>query len=824
MEILKFGGTSVGSSQIIRNLAEIVLKHQGPQVLVVSAMAGATDTLIGLAKTAEGGFWHPVNDGLYELRKRHNEVVQTFIADPERRGRVEKAFDLLFSELGDLLHGVSLLKEATSRSLDLISGFGERINAIQIAAILEERGLNTVAIDARDILVTDASFGRAIVDNEISRKLSRERLLPLLEGGVVPVVTGFIARTPGGIATTLGRGGSDYTASLLGAYLDARKIVIWTDVSGVMTADPRLVKEARPLPRVSFREAAEMANFGAKVLHPKTVLPAVQAGIPLHIKNTFRPDDPGTEIVEDLAPEHMGVKTVSSISGLALMTIEGNGMLGVPGIARRVFTATASRGVNVIMISQSSSEHGISIVIAAEETDAAREALEDEFEREIRRSLVDRIVVKADVSILALIGEGMQGHPGTSGRLFDALGRHHVNILAIAQGSSELNISVVVTRAMVQRAVRAVHTAFGLTRMVNVFLYGCGNVGRTLIRQIIESRPYLAAGRNLQVQVLGVCNRSHYLFEEQGLTEATLEHLRDGTSIRDLPEATPYKDGTTILDALESGRYTDVAFVDVTDADAVNVHLGALERGFSVVTANKKPVAAPYPEYARLKELVREGRGTYHFETTFGAGLPVLFTLQDLLATGDEIVEIRGCFSGSLGYICSELEQGRPLSVVVRDAHERGYTEPDPREDLGGMDVARKALIIAREVGQHVDLTDITVRGLVDDPATMGASSLDEFWEQLPSSDAIIRERFAEAKAKGASLRYVATIRKDGLEIGLKEVASSDPLGQLHGPDNILIYRTRRYDENPLIIRGPGAGAEVTAAGVLGDIIKVAWR
>lgn len=824
--IMKFGGTSVGSPEMIGRVSKLVQERSklDSPVVVVSAMGGLTDQLIHIARLFERREQTLGHQALDAVLTRHHQVIERLLPHGELRDSCVQTIATLYEELVELSHGVSLLRELTPRTLDLYMSFGERLSAVLVAAVLCATGTPAEAIDAREMVLTDSRFGNARVQDEETRQRVRQRLLPLLDKQVVPVVTGFIASNEEGVTTTLGRGGSDFSASLVGACLEVDEIEIWTDVDGVMTADPRLVKEARVLPEISYREAAEMAYFGAKVLHPLTVLPAVQRNIPLRIRNTFNPEATGTRISAETGSTSSGIKTVTSIRDKALVTIEGNGMIGVPGIARRVFTATSEGDVNVIMISQSSSEHGISFVVSREDALRTVELLSTEFGPEMSHGLIDQIDVRQQVGILAIIGEGMQGTPGISGRLFGALGKSQINVLAIAQGSSELNISVVVEESAIRQAVRAVHTAFGLTRVVNVFLYGIGNVGRTLLRQIQQGRAALLRAKGIELRVLGVSNSRSCLFDDQGLGEEMLARLTEGRRPETIPGSQPYDSHEALLDLLSAGHDTDIAIVDVTASESIPLHLGALSRGFSVVTANKKPLAAPFEQYRDIWRLAREHGVSYHYETTFGAGLPFLFTLQDLLATGDEVHHIVGCFSGTLGFLCTELEKGRSLSAVVKEAHSLGYTEPDPRDDLSGMDVARKALIIARELGLEVNLANFALEGFLSDPRIVEAADLDEFWRQLPLADGPLAERVEGAMAANRRLRYVAEISSERLTVGLREVEVDHPVGQLFGPDNILIYTTRRYHQNPLIIRGPGAGAEVTAAGVLGDLIKVATR
>jgi bifunctional aspartokinase / homoserine dehydrogenase 1 len=819
MLVHKFGGTSVADGQRILAVAQLVTAHARPAVAVTSAMAGVTDRLIELAELARSRRATDFATRLTELRMLHATTAELVSRPGTLRESLLAALAAELTELEQLLHGVRLLQELSPRSLDLIMSFGERLAAQLLAAAITSTGAVGRYVDARSFMQTDDRFGAANVDFATSRDTARELLLTG-DDNTIPVVTGFIAATASGLTTTLGRGGSDYTGSLVGAFLDADEIWIWTDVDGVMTADPRVVPEARVLEAISFREAAEMAYFGSKVLHPSTMIPAVRANIPVRIRNTFNPDQPGTRITQGRTDQFEGVKTVTSIAGMSLVTIEGKGMIGEPGIVGRVFSTTARAEVNVYMISQASSEQNITFLVRAADSDRVMAALEAEFDVELARGRIDRIDGRGPVGILAIIGEGMKGTPGISRRLFTALGASHINVLAIAQGSSELNVSVVVDEADLQRAVGATHTKFGLTRDTHIFLLGKGLIGRTLLAQLLASRERLQAEHGLSLKVVGVAGRENWLFDPLGLATGTLEKIAAGTALPDLG-GEPKPPDEEIVAALVSTRRLDLVVCDVTAAETGALHLAALKSGVHVVGANKKPLSASLAQYDALRsEATKQGVG-YHFETTFGAGLPVLFTLQDLLATHDRVRRITGCFSGTLGYICTGLQNGRPLSAMVAEAKEKGFTEPDPRDDLSGLDVARKALIIAREIGMKIEMADLKLTGFV--PAEfMALPDVATFMARLPELDAPFAAQVEAARADGKVLRYVAEITPESVEVGLKAVPEASPTGQLSGPDNILVYETERYAENPLIIRGPGAGAEVTAAGVFGDILKIA--
>lgn len=818
MLVMKFGGTSVADAASIQSAAELASKQEEPLVVVTSAMGGVTDQLEKIAAFARLRRKDHVRQLLGEIREAHIDAANGVDED---NGELTALLDEMFKELASLLLGVGLLQELSPRSKDLILSFGERLMAPILSAAIAKQGKPSEAVDARKIIRTDYRYGSASVIMDDSKDQTRRLLLPMCEEKI-PVVTGFIGETEDGVTTTLGRGGSDYTASLIGAFLDAREIWLLSDVDGVMTADPKVVPEARVLECITYREAAEMAYFGSKVLHPSTIQPAVEKKIPIRALNAKRPDEKGTLIHDKNGGTFDGVKTVTSISNLALVTIEGSGMQGIAGVGRRVFSSTHRIGVSVLIISQASSEHNISFVVAEADGERVVAELAREFEFELERKRVDKIYMQTSVGVLAIIGEGMKGTPGISQRLFTALGTSRINVLTIAQGSSELNLSVVVEQKDLKRAVGAVHTRFGLTRNTHLFLIGKGLIGRTLVRQLLDSRKKLEEQHGILLQVIGICGREQLLMDPHGLKEEVLEQVAEGGDLIELGgEVRPEDD--EILERIAEQQRLDVVLVDVTADDTSLLHLGALQRGFHVVTANKIPLSSPLERYRALRREALTQGCSYHFETTFGAGLPVLHTLQDLLATHDEVISITGCFSGTLGFICSGLQKGYLFSQVVAEAKELGFTEPDPRDDLSGVDVARKALIIAREMGSEMEMADIELESLIS-PDLMELDDVETFMERLSEMDEPMRKRVAEAQEKGKVLRYVAEITPEKVNVGLREVDAHSPPGQLDGPDNILVYKTERYRQHPLVIRGPGAGGEVTAAGVFGDILKVARK
>jgi aspartokinase/homoserine dehydrogenase 1 len=791
--VMKFGGTSVGSAERLERMASLVAAETRPVVVVVSAMGKTTDHLLDAGRCAERGDW----DGVRTQLSRIEATALGAVSDPG----CDRVTRELLAELSGLLQGVALLREQTPRSRALLASFGERLSIGVAAAHLRRAGVDAEPVDAREIVVTDATFEEARVDRDATRLAVRARLLPLVERGVVPVVTGFLGRTADGLTTVLGRSGSDYSASILGAAVDAEEVVIWTDVDGILTADPRVVGEARTLTSVSYREAAEMSYFGAQVIHPKTMVPVVDAGIPIRVRSTFAADRPGTVIGATTHPEPFGAKTVSSIDGLVLLTVEGRGMAGLVGTARRIFAATERVDVNVMMISQASSEQSVSLVVQGDDAQGLAGVLEETFRLEIAAGLLSPIRVDEGISVVSIIGEGMSGTPGVSARLFGALGHLNVNVRAIAQAASELSISVAIDTTAVHRAVRAVHTAFGLTRIVHIGLIGHGAVGRTLLDMLTT-----VDFGDVALRLALVANSRTWAVDADGIDD--VEAALAAGAVR--------PDDATLVEALVSRRFTDIVLVDVTAAETTALHQRALEAGIHVVTANKRPLSGSYASYRALVDARDRAGVRYGYETTFGAGLPVLHTLKELVATGDAVRTVAGCFSGTLGFLTSALDADVPLAEAVADAAARGFTEPDPREDLSGRDVARKALIIARAMGRRLELDELVLEPFVPD--------LDEGLDvALERHGPALAERVAAARERGEVLRYVASIGEE-VRVGLQEVPATGPIGSLSGPDNILVFTTERYAENPLVVRGPGAGAAVTAAGVLGDILKIARR
>ncbi|PIR20814.1 MAG: bifunctional aspartate kinase/homoserine dehydrogenase I [Deltaproteobacteria bacterium CG11_big_fil_rev_8_21_14_0_20_47_16] len=814
MHIMKFGGSTLKNAENCKRVADVVrAAHQnGPVVVVVSALYGVTNrllTLIDAAKSSNGKIWHKELQSLIQL---HQHTLDALVPKFQQKIALAAIHDL-FSELTELCDGIAHLQECSPRTQDRVIGFGELLSSQIIAAMLASKKIPALAADARQFIVTDSNFGAANVDMAISRKLTKTAASQWKKK--VPVITGFIAATVDGIPTTVGRNGSDYTAALVGALLDANKIEIWSDVDGVLSADPRVVKDAFPLTQLSFAEAMELAYFGAKVLHPRAVIPAVEAGIPLVMRNILNIKFPGTIITHK--PDLGGpiIKGITSIPDMSLLTLEGAGMVGVVGISARLFDTLARAGINVTLISQASSEQSICCVVKQSDAARAVAVLKNEFESECRRKQIRRIATLDDITVIAVVGSAMRGTPGIAGRLFSSLGNNHINVIAVAQGSSEQNISFVVPSTDHIKALNVIHGAFHLAkRHVHVAIIGKGAIGKALINQIRDGQTRLNRDNDLDLRVVGIANSRHFLFNTDGISLKTWEQQLNACRSK-----MTLDHFTTML---EESHLENLIIVDATANEMVAQQFPTwLGKGFSVVTPNKKANTLSQKFYNELQTAVRKRNSYYYCEACVGAGLPIISTLQDLLNSGDDIIHIEGLLSGTLGYLFSELEKEKSFSAIVKKAHEMRYTEPDPRDDLSGMDVARKLVILARLCGAHVELSKVKIEPLL--PAALWkAKSVAEFFKELPQVDTLYAKKMAAAKNSGKVLRYIGRIKDGKCAIELRAVERNSPFGNLVGGDNMVIFTTKRYLKNPLIVRGPGAGPEVTAGGVFADILKVA--
>jgi bifunctional aspartokinase / homoserine dehydrogenase 1 len=810
MKVLKFGGSSVANPQRIRAVIEIIKPYLHNEVAIVfSAFGGVTDQLIEISTMALEGK-NTYKEKLTSLEKRHLDTVRDLVSVQKQSGILAQV-KIKINELEDVLHGVYLVKERTPRTLDYIMSFGERLSAYIIAEALKDQQINASYLDARLVIRTDDQFGQARVDFSATNKNIADYFKSRKE---TQIITGFIGSAESGETTTLGRSGSDYTAAIFAGALSATDLEIWTDVDGMMTADPRLVKKSFTVPEMSYEEAMELSHFGAKVIFPATMQPAMVNRIPIWIKNTFNPSFKGTVIHAESTNGKL-IKGISSMNGISLLNVQGSGLLGVVGVSMRLFATLARERINVILISQASSEHSICIAIESINARLAKQAIEREFQHEIRSEEIDEVQVEAGLSIVAVVGDGMKHSPGTSGRLFAALGKNGINVVAIAQGSSERNISAVVSQADVAKALNVLHEAFFLSdrKVLNVYLVGTGLIGSSLLQMVDEQFIKLARENLLEVNVAGIANSKKMLFHEDGLPLKTaISEMKSGGEAMAMQ---------SFVDKMIAQNRSNSIFVDCTSSEEVTEFYEAiLHANISIVTPNKKANSGPLEKYRKLRAAAFTRGVKFLFETNVGAGLPVINTLNDLLLSGDRVISIEGVLSGTLNFIFSSYSTGKKFSEVVREAKVKGYTEPDPRDDLSGMDVARKILILSREAGLGLELADITVESLV--PSDCGGDiSVDEFFKRMEGHDASYEQLLRDASSKGEKLRYKAVLRDGKVKVELGTVDAQHPFYSLSGSDNIILLTTERYHERPMVIRGPGAGATVTAAGVFADIIRI---
>ncbi len=811
MNILKFGGSSVADAERIRRVVSIVQQSDNCRAVVFSAFGGVTDLLIGIGKRAEKGDESYIRL-LEALEKRHIEIIRELISVPGQSNLIANV-KMMLNDLDDVFQGIHLVREMTPRMLDFIMSFGERLSCLIISRAITEAGTQCEFLDAREVIRTDARFGNAQVRMDETRELLGKYFA---DHPAMQIITGFTGSTENGLTTTLGRGGSDYTASILGAALEATEIRIWTDVSGVMTADPRKVRKAFPVPTVTYEEAQEMSHFGAKVIYPPTMQPAMAANIPIRIKNTFEPDAPGTLITSEKETSPLPIKGISSISNVALLRVEGPGLVGVLGVAERIFGTMARGGINTILISQASSEHSVCFAVEPQHAQLAKHLISETFAYEIAAGKVAEIIVEENMCVVAVVGERMRQTPGIAGKIFQALGRNGVNISAIAQGSSELNISMVIPRSEEQKALIAIHDAFFLSgeKTLNLFFIGPGLIGGTVIDMLLKQRAALSKNMKVDLRVIGMCNSRKMWFDLNGL---------DTENWRDLLDT---KGGEADLDGFLQNVYRlnlpNAVVVDCTSSDLVaDKYEEVLSKSISIVTPNKKACSGPLSVYRKLQETARRKSAAFFYETNAGAGLPVIKTLQEMHHTGDEITRVEGVFSGTLSYLLNEFDGSKPFSQLVIEAREKGYTEPDPRDDLNGMDVARKLLILARESGFDLELEDIDLKPLLPE-SCFTDEPVDVFLKKLPEIDAQFKKQQDDAAKKGHRLRYLAKVTDEGAHVGMESVGPDHPAYNLQGTDNLFTIFSVCYNDRPMAIAGPGAGPAVTASGVMADIIKVA--
>ena len=815
MKIYKFGGTSLGSAGRIKNVADIIAGalHDCKLIVVVSAIHRVTDLLLESASKASSG------DIGYQSTVEELEQLHLSIAGELFSGAllqdVTASIRAELSELHDIVQGLFLLGELSEKSLALVLGFGERLSARMVSSYLQERHIASFSVDARELIVTDANYVDARVDAHASELKIRKRFASF-EG--VPVVTGFIAAAPDGSSTTLGRGGSDYTASILGAALESSEIWIWTDVDGFFSADPKRVRDARVLPYISYAEAMELSHAGARVLHPLAVQPAMKAGIPVLIKNSFNPAAQGTRI-ERVAPSEISqilpVTGLSSINKVVLLNMSGSGMVGVPGVASRLFTCLARHSINIIFISQASSEQSITLAITPSQAAKAKTILEEEFFDEIESRQIEPFVIRRNLAMIAVVGNNMSGHPGVSAQLFETLGKNGINVIAVAQGASEMNISLVIEAHDEDKALNCIHESFFLSqRKVHLFIAGTGTIAKSLIGQISAHRLNLQQDNDLDVVVCGMANTRNIAFDHNGID---LENWQSAL----LPRI-EHHGIEGYLQLIREKNLHNTIFVDCTaSARVAEMYPDLLLANISVVTANKLGMAGPWPLYRSIREAQRKSNARFLYETNVGAGLPIINTLNDLKNSGDKIISIEGVLSGTLSFIFNELRKGGRFSEIVRRAQEAGYTEPDPRDDLSGADFARKFLILGRELGFTLEFGDVVCESLVPQEYR-GEMTVPEFLDRLSGVDAWYAEAIAEAAKEGMTIAYAGEIRDGKASIGVKRIPLASPIAGLSGSENMVVFTTERYRTTPLVVRGPGAGGEVTAGGVFADILRIA--
>lgn len=813
MQVLKFGGTSVANAENINKVVAIVQQviQRGKTVVVVSAFGGVTDSLLkagALAAAADESY----KEVLAAIEHRHIEAVKVLVP-VAKQSSILSWVKQRCNEIEDICNGVFLLGELSDRTRDRIVSFGELISSQIVAARLKAAGTDAVWKDSRELIITDSNHGYAAVDFGVTDGNIRSYFSAAAEN--LFVLPGFVASNAAGLTTTLGRGGSDYTAAILAGSLDAKVLEIWTDVSGMMTADPRLVPNAKVLPHISYQEAMELSHFGAKVIYPPTIQPVMNKSIPVWIKNTFEPQAHGTVIENEVSKRNgNNIRGITSINKIALLSLEGPGMVGIPGFSKRLFEALAGEQINVILITQGSSEHSICVGIDEAMAVDAKTVVDKAFAWEIETGKVDPLVVEGGLSIVALVGDNMKSHPGVSGKMFGAIGRNGVNIRAIAQGSSERNISAVIAAVDVKKAINVLHEEFFETtyKQVNLFIAGAGNVGSKLLSQLQQQQSWLQEQLRLQVRVIGIGNSRKMVFNDEGINLKNWKQELEGGEAMDLDR---------FIAITRSKNLRNSVFADVTANDQVaTTYERLLEKSISVVACNKVACSSAYAYYKRLKDLAREYNAYFLFETNVGAGLPVIGTLNDLLRSGDTVNRIEAVLSGTLNFVFNNYNGDKSFAEVVKQAQDEGYTEPDPRLDLSGTDVMRKIMILARESGERLEMEDITNSSFM--PASCMTGSVADFYAEMGKQEAHFAAIYAEAKKAGKKLKFVAKYENGKAAVGLQHIDPQHDFYHLYGKDNVVLFYTNRYVEQPLVVKGAGAGAEVTASGVFADIIRAA--
>ncbi|VXB73595.1 Bifunctional aspartate kinase/homoserine dehydrogenase I [Flavobacterium sp. 9AF] len=812
MNVLKFGGTSVANEQNIKKVIEIISQKSKEDKLavVVSAFSGITDLLLLASNTAASKDEH-YKKLLQQIQSKHYDVVEKLIDSNKK----ETLYNLLNDELNHLktlLDGCYLLGELTSKTQDRILSFGELLSSQIIAVAIQAVLPKTQFKDSREIIKTNTNFGKASVDF----KTTNELIISYFQSISIQVVVfpGFIASSTNGNTTTLGRGGSDYTAAILAAALQAHSLEIWTDVNGMFTANPKIVKQAQPIASITYQEAMELSHFGAKVLYPPTIQPVLDLNIPIWIKNTFEPEVLGTYISNQYKSNGNPIKGISHIESIALITLEGSGMIGVSGSSKRLFETLSNHNINVIFITQASSEHSICIGIQNQDAEAAKLAIDGTFEIEIAQHKIDACIVEEDLCIVALVGENMKNHQGLSGKMFSTLGKNNVNIRAIAQGASERNISVVIAKKDVHKALNTLHERFfeDNTKQLNLFVMGVGNVGEKFIDQIYQQKDFLKDNLKLNVRVIALSNSRKMLFDPEGidLKDWKIKINEGETANRE-----------SFINKVKTLNYRNSIFVDITaNSEVATIYDQFLKENIAVVTCNKIAASSEYDNYKYLKNLSRKYNAPFLFETNVGAGLPIIDTLKHLIVSGDKVHKIQAVLSGSLNFIFNNFSETYSFHDVVKEAGVQGFTEPDPKIDLSGIDVARKILILIRESGYEMEIEDIQNNCFLPEEC-MNTTTNDAFFDSLVKHNAHFENLLAQAKAKNSRLKFVASFENGKASVGLEFIPSDSPFYNLEGKDNIVQFYTDRYVDQPLLIKGAGAGAAVTASGIFADVIRI---
>jgi aspartokinase/homoserine dehydrogenase 1 len=812
MQVLKFGGTSVANAdninQAIKIVAESIKKDKA--IVVVSALGGVTDALIqcGMSAAAEDESY---KEKLQSIELRHLETVKSLIPITHQSSALSLVKKRC-NELEDICNGVFLLGELSVRTMDKIVSYGELLSSQIISARLTTLGMENQWKDSRELISTDSQFGYAAVDfNATFQKMNS--FFGANDHSLF-IVPGFIASDSKGATTTLGRGGSDYTAAIYASAIHAKTVEIWTDVSGMMTADPRLVSNAKVIPNISYQEAMELSHFGAKVIYPPTIQPVMDKSIPVWIKNTFAPGDAGTLIEKVVSKNGNSIRGITSINHIALLSLEGSGMVGIPGFSKRLFESLSNEKINVILITQASSEHSICVGVEETGSNKAKAAVDNAFDHEIKTGKVEPLIIEKGLAIIALVGDNMKSHPGISGKMFGTLGKNGVNVRAIAQGSSERNISAVIANGDVKKAINILHEEFFETthKQLNLFIAGTGNVGSRLLAQLKQQYNYLLENMRLQVRVIGLANSKKMFFNDEGINLENWKQLLQEGDDMDLKK---------FVSTSRSKNLRNTVFVDITaNQEVATCYDELLQKSISIVACNKIACSSPFAYYKKLKNLSREYNAPFFFETNVGAGLPVIGTLNDLLRSGDKVNKIEAVLSGTLNFVFNNYNGEKKFAEVVKQAQDEGYTEPDPRLDLSGTDVMRKIMILAREAGEKIEMEEIQNKAFM--PTSCMKGTVAEFYTAMANEEEHFRKIYVEAADAGKKLKFVAKYENGKASVGLQHIDTNHDFYHLYGKDNIVLFYTDRYPEQPLVVKGAGAGAEVTASGVFADIIRAA--